>query len=165
MDRDVLFSIPIERAVKLTVDYNGTGYIDDENRFGWYTSLENEAKRNNGDGEGGERRKLVFRKPLQLQLQLQLQKQEAANSFPPPPPLPPQNILSRRSPVPVIYSAQSRRRRSLSRRKSPKNIQRWSKRRHLASLLRLRKTKKINSKSIQRWSKKRYLQSLRRRSR
>jgi hypothetical protein len=158
MDKDVLFSIPIQRAVKLTEDYNGKGYIDDENRFGWYTSLENEAKRNS-DGEGGERRKLVFRKPLQLQLQLQ--KQEAANSFPPPP----QKILSRRSPVPVIYSALSRRRRSLSRRKSPKNIQRWSKRRHLASLLRLRKTKKINSKSIQRWSKKRYLQSLRRRSR
>jgi hypothetical protein len=156
MDKDVLFSIPIQRAVKLTEDYNGTGFINDENRFGWYTSLENEAKRKN-EGEGGERRKLVFRNPLQ-----QLQLQEAANSNS----APPQNILSRRSLNPAMYSAQSRRRRSLSRRKSPKIIQRWSKRRHLASLLRLRKTKKkINSKSILRWSKKRYLQSLRRRSR
>jgi hypothetical protein len=152
MDKDVLFSIPIQRAVKLTEDYNGTGFINDENRFGWYTSLENEAKRNS-DGEGVNRRKLVFRNPLQ-------QLQEAANSNSFPPLFQNQNILSRKSPV-----AQSRKRRSLSRRKSPKNIQRWSKRRHLASLLRLRKTKKINSKSIQRWSKKRYLQSLRRRSR
>ena len=166
MDRDVLFSIPIKRAVKLTEDYNGTGNIDDENRFGWYTSLENEEKRKTGDGEGVERRKLVFRKPLlQLPLERQLQLQEALalqNSSPPPP----QNIFNRRSPVPAIYSSQSRRRRSLSRRKSPAKMQRWSKRRHLASLLMLRKTKKkINSKSIQRWSKKRYLQSLRHRSR
>ena len=162
MDRDVLFSITIERAVKLTLDYNGTGFIDDENKFGWYTSLENEAKRN-GDGEGGgEGRKLVFRKPLQLQLPPQNILIDDENKLQ----LPPQNILSRRSQVPAMYYAQSRRRRSLSRRKSPKNIQRWSKRRHLASLLMLRKTKKkINSKSIQRWSKKRYLQSLRRRSR
>ena len=154
MDRNVSFSIPIERAIKLTEDYNGNGYINDENRFGWYTSLENEEKRKSGS-EGVERRKLVFRKPLQLQLQLQEALALQNSSLL-------QNILSRRSPVPAIYSSVSRRRRSLSRRKSPKNIQRWSKRRHLASLLR---KKKINSKSIQRWSKKRYLQSLRRRSR
>ena len=157
MDRDVLFSIPIKRAVKLTEDYNGTGNIDDENRFGWYTSLENEAKRQRGNIEGVERRKLVFRNPLlQLQEAFAVQAQNALQS----PARNPQHILNRRGHV-LAHSA-SRRRRLLSRRKSPAKMQRWSKRRHVASLLR---SKKIKSKSIQRWSMKRYLQSLRRRSR
>ena len=165
VDGDVLFSIPIQRAIKLTEDYNGTGKIDDENRFGWYTSLENEAKRNGG-GEGRDGTKSVLPHFALQQMQAQVQVQKKANSNYSSPPS--QNILSKRNLVPAIYSAQSRRRslsrrrRSLSRRKSPKNIQRWSKRRHIASLL--RKTKK-NSRSIQRWSKKRYLQSVLHRSR
>jgi len=165
VDKDVLFSIPIQRAVELTEDYNGTDKIDDENRFGWYNSLENEAKRNGG-GEGRDGTKSVLPQPALQQMQAQVQVQKGANSNYSSPPS--QNILSKRNLVPAIYSAQSRRRslsrrrRSLSRRKSPKNIQRWSKRRHIASLLR---KKKKNSKSIQRWSKKRYLQSVLRRSR